>query len=489
MVKTFKYLFFLFFLPILVSAQENVGLSFGGQKEDIGYDVIQCSDGGFLLGGSTKSFGAGNLDIYLIKLNENGNTVWIKTFGWVHDDLIRSIKEVSDGFIIVGDAWDYGFGRLDIYAIKIDFDGNMIWNNLYGSNSKDTGYDVIEVKNENLAILGYSRDSDNDPAGDITLIKTDGEGNEIWKKYYGTNYDDYGIEICDIENDKLLIIGTKAGFYDDVYATYFNSHDADIMLICVDEDGNELWQNTYGGEGHDFGYSVCTIDNSIYICGSTQSEGNGNFDMLLLKTDSQGDKLWSKTFGGAEYDYGISMTVNPEGDLYLLGTTKSFGLNQSADFYLVKADTSGNELWSLSIGGDLIDVAYKLSSTADSGVILIGKTNSFGSGYYDVLVIKVDKNGVVENLISGIDSTYISNLQLFPNPVTDVGNFRTLSTVEFPELYIEIISLSGKTISSFRVVKPNYSFSTQNLSSGFYIYRVRKKKDSNIIFTGKLIVR
>jgi len=487
MVKTFKYLFFLFFLPVLVSAQENVGLSFGGQKEDIGYDVIQCSDGGFLLGGSTKSFGAGNLDIYLIKLNENGNTEWIKTFGREYDDLIRSVLEVNDGYIIVGDSWNNGYYRLDIYMAKIDHQGNIIWENLYETKSKNTGYDVLKLKDDNLMILGYSREVE--PSGDILLMKTDSKGVVIWKKEFGTQYDDYGIELCEFDTNNILIVGTKAGFYDEVYSTYFNSHDADLMLICVDYNGNEIWQNTYGGEGHDFGYTITTIDNNIYICGSTQSEGNGSFDMLLLKTDFQGDKLWSKTFGGAEYDYGISMTVNPEGDLYLLGTTKSFGLNQSADFYLVKADTSGNELWSLSIGGDLIDVAYKLSSTADSGVILIGKTNSFGSGYYDVLVIKVDKNGVVENLISGIDSTYISNLQLYPNPVTDVGNFRTLSTVEFPELYIEIISLSGKTISSFRVVKPNYSFSTQNLSSGFYIYRVRKKKDSNIIFTGKLIVR
>ena len=487
MLKAYKYLFFLLLFPVIVSAQQSVGLNFGGIQEDIGYDVIQCYDGGFLLGGSTKSFGAGNLDIYLIKLNENGNTEWIKTFGREYDDLIRSVIEVNDGYIIVGDSWNNGYFRLDVYITKIDYQGNIIWENLYETPSKNTGYDVLELKDKNIMILGYSREVD--PSGDILLMKTDSEGVVIWKKEFGTQYDDYGIELCEFDTDKILIIGTKAGFYDEVYSTYFNSHDADIMLICVDYEGNELWQTIYGGDGHDFGYSVTTIGDSIYVCGSTQSEGNGSFDMLLLKIDKQGNKLWSKTFGGTEYDYGISMAKNQEGGMYLLGTTKSFGQNHSADFYLVKVDTSGNELWNLSLGGDLIDVAYKLSSTADSGVILIGKTNSFGSGYYDVLVVKVDKNGVVENLISGIDSTYISNLQLYPNPVTDVAKFRTLSAVNIPELYIEIISLSGKTISSFRVIKPDYSFSTENLRSGLYIYRVRKNKNSKIIFTGKLIVR
>ncbi|PLX10756.1 MAG: hypothetical protein C0598_09750 [Marinilabiliales bacterium] len=481
-----KYLFFLLLIPFLLDAQENQGLTFGGQKEEIGYDIIQCSDGGYLLGGSTKSFGTGNMDIYVIKLNENANAEWIKTIGWKHNDLIRSITEVDGGYIIVGDVWDYGYSLLDIIVIKLDYDGNIIWQNLYGTHSKDIGFDGIELEDKSIAILGYTRDID--PFGDILLIKTDKDGNEIWRNNFGTPYDDYGIEVITFDTDKFLIIGTKAGFYDDVYATYFNSHDADIMLICCDKNGNELWQKTYGGYGHDFGYSIVTEGESIYICGSTQSNGNGSFDMILLKTDNEGNELWSKTYGGSEYDYGISMVNNSEGGLYLSGTTKSFGQNLSPDYYLIKTDYEGNEIWNLTFGGDLIENVYKAFSTADSGVILIGKTNSFGNGYFDILLVKVDKNGIIENLISGIDSTFISDIQLYPNPVSDQGRFRNLSTTEIPELYIEIVSMSGRVISSFKVVAPDYSFNTNYLGSGFYIYRVRMKEDSKIIFTGKLIV-
>lgn len=474
-------------MPFIVRAQGNIGLNFGGQKEDIGYDIIQCSDGGFIIGGSTKSFGAGNTDIYLLKLSYNTNVEWIKTIGWQHKDLIRSITEVDDGYIVVGDAWDFGNSLLDIHIIKIDFDGNFIWDKQYGSSNRDNGFDIINLSDGNIAILGYSRGTD--PAGDIVLLKTDLDGNQIWTKQYGTQYDDYGMEIVQDDNENIFIIGTKAGFYDDVYSTYFNVHDADVLLCCLDKDGNELWQKTYGGEGHDFGYSLSIFENSIYMCGSTQSEGNGNFDMLLLKTDELGNKLWSKTYGGSEYDYGISMTKNKEGGFYLLGTTKSFGQNQSADFYLIKVDTSGNELWNLSFGGNQTDIAYKLISTADSGVLIVGKTNSFGNGFYDVLLAKVDKSGLVQNLINGFDSTYISDIQLYPNPVTTEGRFRNLSSSELPEIFIEIVSISGSIVKSFRVVAPNYSFNAESISSGFYIYRVRKKKDSNIIFTGKLIVR
>jgi hypothetical protein len=480
------YLSILISFPLIVLAQEPIGLTFGGQKEDIGYDILQCSDGGYILCGSTKSFGNGNLDIYVLKLNGLGHVEWMKTYGWEHDDLVRSVVEINGDFLILGDAWDFGYSRLDMYLIKIDAMGNKLWDKQYGTNSKDTGYDILVLDDGTIALLGYSRKAD--PAGDIFIVKVDNEGNEIWRNNYGTTYDDYGIEIIQNTEGNLLIIGTEGGFYDDVYSTYFNRHDADISLLCIDTDGNELWNKVYGGEGHDFGYSVLQDDDGIYICGSTQSEGNGSFDMTLIKTDISGNKEWSKTYGGSEYEYGISMAENTEQDLYIFGTTKSFGKNHSADYYLLKTDKHGTEIWNLTVGGDLIDIGFKVCATADSGAIVIGKSNSFGNGYFDVFVVKVDKNGIIQNIINGIDSIYISDVQVYPNPIVDRGRFRYLSAVEIPQFYVEIISVSGQSISSFNVIAPNYNFNLEDIRSGFYFYRIRNKKDSKILFTGKLVV-
>ena len=470
-----------------VSAQEKEGLTFGGDKNDIGFEIIESNDGSYLMVGSTKSFGVGSSDILAIKLDTSGTVIWMKTYGWPHHDVARSVIEVEDGYILIGDAWDYGHSRLDIYALKIDSSGNIVWNNMYGTNSKDIGFKALEIEQSDILLLGYTRGFD--PAGDIFVLRTDSEGNEIWRNNFGTNYDDYGFDLAINGNNTFVVIGTKAGFYNDVYSTYFNSHDADILLVCIDFDGNEVWRKTYGGDGHDFGNSIVTTDGNIYFCGSTQSEGNGSFDILLQKTDSEGNKEWSKTFGGPDYEYGNAMDQNSSGDLYILGTTKSFGQNQSADCYLLKVDEQGNEQWSLSIGGDFVEQGKSVFATSDGGVAIVGISDSYGNGKFDVFFVKVNKYGIIEDIVNNIDSIYKGDFLVYPNPVGETGHFKTLQTVPKEELYLELFSMTGQQAATFTITLPNYSFPTSTIPSGSYFYRVKKSKDSEIISTGKLIIR
>lgn len=484
--KNFIFLIF-FFITKLIMSQDQPGLNFGGTKNEFGFDIIQCNDKGYLITGSTKSYGKGNSDILIIKLDETYNLQWIKTHGWFHNDVARAVIEVDDGFLLFGDSWDNGQPFLDINLIKIDYSGNFVWNQLYGTDSKDMGFDLLQLPLGDLILLGNTRGTDQ--AGDYLIIKTDINGNELWRKTFGSEFDDYGIEIVLNDDNTFLVIGTKAGFYNDVAATYTKVHDADMMLLCVDFDGNEIWRKIYGGTSHDFGYSLIKTEDGIYICGSTQSKGNGSFDISFQKTDNEGNVEWLKTFGGIEYEYGNSIARNDANEFYIFGTTKSFGQNQSADYYLVKTDDSGNEIWSLTIGGNFIEKGNKVIATSDSGALLIGQTNSFGNGEFDILLVKVNKNGIIEDLINKVDSTYVGEFQLYPNPVNNIGKFRTLSTTQKPLLYLELVSLSGQSSVSFSINSPDYSFSTSSLSSGIYIYNIRLSEDLEIISSGKLIVR
>lgn len=484
--KNILFLMLLFFSR-LVFSQEIPGLSFGGQKNEVGFDIIQCSDKGYLITGSTKSYGAGSSDFVAIKLDANANIEWMNTYGWPHHDISRSVIEVDGGYILLGDVWDYGYSLLDMYITKIDFSGNYLWHKYYGTGSRDLGFDLLQLPQGDLLLLGYTRGED--PAGDLLVVRTDPDGNEVWRNTFGSVYDDYGIEMILNDDNTFLIIGTKAGFYYDVASTYYNVHDADVMLLCIDFDGNELWRKFYGGTSHDFGYSLVKSEDGIFICGSTQSQGNGNFDMFLQKTDIEGNEQWITTFGGTEYDYGYSISQNINGDLYLLGTTKSFGQDGSADFYLVKTNDLGDEIWSLTIGGALTEYGYKVIAAADSGAIIIGQSNSYGNGGFDILLVKVDKNGIIEDLVSGIDSLYAGEFQLYPNPLSSEGHFKTLSSIQIPKLFLEIFSISGQPIKSYTINTPDYTFPTSLLSSGVYIYNIKLREDSEIIFRGKLIVR
>ena len=464
------------------------GLTFGGKNNDIGYAICHTEDEGYLLAGSTRSFGAGSSDIYIVRLNKFGSALWEKIYGGEHYDAVRSVTPVHDGFVLTGDVWGNGNGRLDTYLIKIDNTGTKLWDRHFGTKERDNGFKVVTCRDGGFLVMGYSRGFQSWGSGDFFVIRTDGNGNELWQNHYGANYDDYGMDIVENQDGSILMLGTKSGFYNDVQANYI-VHDADILLIKTDENGNELWRKTYGGDGHDFGYAITLADDGFYLLGSTQSFGNGSFDMLLIKTDNEGNELWHKTFGGEEYEYGIALTMNNEGDLYLFGTTKSFGQNESADYYLVKTDSEGNKLWELTAGGDDVDFGNAIIANDDNGCTVTGQSKSYGAGKFDILVVKVNKNGLIENLIDGIDSLKDNDYMIYPNPVSVRGNIKRGSANNQSELLMELFTGSGQFVHSYSLKQPDYQFSVESLPTGTYIYRIHLPGNSEILFSGKLIIR
>ncbi len=327
-----RWLFVLIFLLtyLLAEAQDIPGKTYGGINNDIGLAVCQTNDGGFLLTGTTRSYGAGSDNIYLIRLDKNGTTLWTKTYGWIHKDAIRSIIPVDNGFILTGDVWDYGFAGLDVYVMKIDNSGNVIWDQLYGTHSREVGFKIIPSIHDGFLILGHSRDYE--PMGDLLLINVDQDGNEIWRNSYGSQFDDYGFDLIQNNEGEILLAGSKGSFFDDVHGN-FRNNDADIYLIKTDENGNEIWQKTFGGDQHDFGQAlIASEDVGYYLFGSSQSSSHGSFDMILIKTDELYNEVWRSYYGGSEYEYGMSMDKNDQGDLFLFGTTKELWVKSICRF-------------------------------------------------------------------------------------------------------------------------------------------------------------
>jgi hypothetical protein len=486
MIRCFFVLFIiLFFIP--GHAQELPGETFGGFDNDIGLAICKTNDNGFLLAGTTRSFGAGSNDIYLIRLDNQGATIWTKTYGWQHNDVIRSVIQVNDGFILAGDIWDYGYPRLDIYLMKIDHYGNLVWDQFYGTDARDLGFKVIPSNDNGYLILGYTRGIE--PIGDLFLIKTDANGNLIWEKNYGSVDDDYGFDLLQKNNGEIVMVGSKGGFFDDVHGNFKNS-DADIYLIKTDANGNELLQKTFGGSQHDFGQAIISSEASGYfLMGSSQSNSHGSFDMILIKTDNDFEEEWRKYFGGTEYEYGMSMDRNDQGDIFLFGTTKSYGINESADFYLVKTNHMGEELWSVTIGGNYTEFGQQVISTADSGCVVIGQTNSFGKGGFDFLFTKIDKNGLIEYFIDGIDSVLSGNPLVYPNPLRDNGKVKLGTNLPQKNYRMELISLTGHVNRTVNIYPPDYHFNTSNLASGLYVYRIISVESLEVIFKGKLIIQ
>ncbi|MFZ8835380.1 MAG: hypothetical protein ACO2O5_14485, partial [Candidatus Caldipriscus sp.] len=212
--------------------------TYGGTSGDYASSVQRTSDGGYIVASYTLSFGAGG-DILLIKTDENGNIIWAKTYGGTNEDRAYSVQQTSGGgYIVAGYTGSFGASVNDILLIKMDADGNVEWAKIYGGTYNERAYSVQQTSGGGYIVAGYTNSFDEsyESYDDIFLIKTDANGNVQWAKTYGgTNWDE--ARSVQQTSDGGYIV---AGHTGSIFADY------DILLIKTDADGNVEWAKTYG---------------------------------------------------------------------------------------------------------------------------------------------------------------------------------------------------------------------------------------------------
>jgi hypothetical protein len=252
-----------------------------GSGEDRAYSIQQTTDGGYIVAGGTYSFGAGEEDVYVIKLDANGNKVWEKTFGGSDYDWAYSIQQTSDGgYIIAGWTGSFGAGENDVYIIKLDANGNLVWEKTYGGNVDDEAYSIQQTKDGGYIVAGYT-DSFGAGWDDIYIIKLDVNGNKVWQKIYGGSNDDKAYSIQQTKDGGYIVAGGTNSFGAGKYNVY---------IIKLDANGNKVWEKTYGGSGYDWARSIQqTTDGGYIVAGGTLSFGAGGYNVYVIKMDSKGN--------------------------------------------------------------------------------------------------------------------------------------------------------------------------------------------------------
>jgi hypothetical protein len=308
-----------------------------------------------------------------------------KTYGRTSYDYAYSVQQTSDGgYIVAGGTISFGAG--DIFLIKTDINGNKIWAKTYGGTSDDTASSVQQTSDGGYIVVGYTRSFG---AGDfdIFLIKTDANGNVQWAKTYGGKSFEEAFSVQQTSDGGYILAGRTYSFGAGGY---------DVLLIKTDANGNIQWAKTYGGANHDWTYSVQqTSDGGYIVAGYTASFGAGWGDIFLIKTDANGNIQWAKTYGETDGDEAYSVRQTSDGGYIVAGTTWSFGAGWG-DIFLIKMDANGNIQWAKTYGGTDYDWAYSVQQTSDGGYIVAGWTSSFGAGYRDIFLIKTDANGNIQ---------------------------------------------------------------------------------------------
>jgi len=362
--------------------------NFGGRGADGGNYALVTKDGGYLSVGYTDSYGYGKNDIWIIKTDFAGEKEWSKVYGGKLDDFGWGATEsVDGGYVIIGETLSYGNGQSDIYIFKIDSIGNKVWSNTFGGISEDVGYSIVNSDDGGYVIASKTR-SYGKGGNDGMIVKFDSLGTKEWNKVYGGKGLDYFKSIIkDSLNGYVVAGGTRS----------FNNGDSQGWVMNVDENGYPRWEKTYGDNGED-GFNMITRskDNNFIAVGYSGSFfSKGMKDVLMVKIDPLGNKMWMNLYGGKSDDIANSVFECKDSGFAIAGETTSFGSGKN-DILILKTNSNGVQKWKSTIGGKGVDIGRSIEELPKGGFIVSG-TSTISNLSFDSILIKTDKKGKTSN--------------------------------------------------------------------------------------------
>ncbi len=361
--------------------------TFGGERRDRGINLLQTRDGGYAIIGYTSSLDAVQEDIYLVRMDVQGEVLWSQTYGGEGDDNGWDMVEAEDGgFLITGFTDSFGAGGMDIYLIRTDTDGNMLWERTFGGPQNEFGWAMAPTTDGGYVLAGQT-ESFGKWERDGYLVKVNAEGEEIWSQTFGGDQEDRLFSIDQSTDGGFILAGTT---------TSFGAGSRDVYLVKTNSFGELDWTQIFGEALDDVGHAVRqTADGGYIITGYTRNFGAQNYDTWLIKTDEAGVSQWQTFYGGERDDRTIYGEQTDDGGYISIGYTQSFESAGGWDLFLVRTDSSGEVVWHQTFGGTREDTGYTVRQTADNGFILTGETYSSGEGAGDMYVIKVNQDGEI----------------------------------------------------------------------------------------------
>ncbi len=454
----------------------NFELITGTNKYDDAKCVVQTYDSGYVVVGSTSGLGSGQSDVYLTKISKNGKVLWQHGLGGVGVEKGNSLIQTKDsGFAITGYSNSSGNGGYDVYLAKTDSSGNLLWSNTYGGFDWDFGNSIIETNTGNYVIAGttYSYGNGN---GDVYLLKTDADGILLWDSAYGGSLEDVGNSVCQAADGTYMVTGTTKSF---------GLGGTDVYLIKSDLNGNKLWSKSYGSTANDVGNeSKLTTGSGFIVIGSSNSfSPKGFYENWMIRTDSYGDSMWTRRDTASFNRFATSIATTSDGGYIYTGHD-----DNSAEYnmYLYKTDAAGIFQNYRNYGGQQLENAFSVKQTYDGGYVVVGVTESYGDGKPNIYVLKTGSNlistGTVLIVVSTEENiTPHETISVYPNPASDYFTIE-----ETKKSTLEIIDPLGRTLVTETINQGKNIVNTTTLPNGIYFIQL---KNSQRIAFGKIIIR
>ena len=432
---------------------------FGGDGWDKAESIKQTNDGGFIIVGNSSSFGGG----WLIRTDSLGVEIWSRGIG---GSVYSVIQTIDRGFAVVG------FSSVDSHSdnaliLKIDLDGNSMWQMNYTSTDDEVIFDLAQKTNGEIIAVGYS--SPHHSYGSrILLLGLDISGGLIWQ-YIGS-YDsaNRAKSIAFLTDGGFIVTGTQEVNGDDL---------GDLFLLRLNAEGDSLWMKTYGGSGGDGGEQVIeTSDGGFIAVGGTNSFGTGRGDVWVVRTDSSGDTLWTKTYGGTITETGNSIIESDIGGFIVVADSGSHH-DDSRDLWLFKVDKDGKLLWSQTYGGNGAQGGSSIQNTPDGGFVVAGFAAEDDSSNADFWVLRFAPEQTIGVEDAAIIPSEYFLVQNYPNP------FNPTTTIEYTlpksrEVRLTVYNLLAEEVTSLvddfqQAGFHKVNWDASNFASGIYFYRLQ----------------
>ena len=406
-------------IPPLPAYAQTFQKTYGDKSSSEGYCIEKTTDGGYAI------LGKKNDDMFFVKTDANGDTLWTKIYGGPGEEYGKSLVETSDGGYLLAGNTTGSFYKDGIFIIHTDANGNILWEKVYAGSDANS---VIETKDHGYAIA----------AGDtlgMCLLKIDADGNVQFKKIFLGSGSDIGRSIKQSSDNGYILLGTTY-----LFGTSSGTL-ANMFLVKTDSVGDTLWTKVYG-DNHELSWTdACSVeitdDGGYIISGATTGFTVVGTSVLVIKIDSIGNILWNKVFNDL---VGSGNCLKKDGSDYVIAATNGLSSN-NANILLLKINGAGDTLWSRSYGssgtgknsfGNYVSIAN------DGGYAILGATNSFSDSVdiYNTYIVKTDSLGESKC------NTYPGYLISIKNPFVTVTKPST-KAVSSPCTAIDVISTVG----------------------------------------------